>query len=194
MPAPVSMTGTVALATALRMSEAPAAWNDDVQQSVQLEHLIYGSTICIFNQLQSISRHVCRCECLMQHLHNFTIGGQGKNARAGKRWPRLLRPTRTSGRSQRRVNVAGQNFERQRQKCIAGENGHRLAERLVAGRLAAAQVVVVHRRQVVVDQRISVHHFHRTSRGNCRPEFEPQASAANDTNIGRNRLPGANRL
>ena len=40
---------------------------------------------------------------------------------------------------------------------VAGEDGHRLAELLVRRRPPATEVVVVHRRQIVVDERIGVH-------------------------------------
>ena len=53
------------------------------------------------------------------------------------------------------------HFERQRVERIAGEDRGRFIPRLVYGGLAAAQVVVVHRRQVVVDQRIDVDAFDR---------------------------------
>jgi hypothetical protein len=55
--------------------------------------------------------------------------------------------------------LAGQQFEGERLQRVAGEDGGRLVERDVAGRLAAAQIVVVHRRQVVVDQRVGVDHL-----------------------------------
>jgi monofunctional glycosyltransferase len=42
------------------------------------------------------------------------------------------------------------------QQAVAGEDGCRLVKGLVDGRLAAAQVVIVHGRQVVMDQRIAV--------------------------------------
>ena len=54
-----------------------------------------------------------------------------------------------------------QHLEGERLQGVAGEDGRRLVELLVAGRLAAPQVVVVHGRQVVVDQRIGVHEFDR---------------------------------
>ena len=47
---------------------------------------------------------------------------------------------------------------------VAGQDGGVLAEQLVAGRPPAAQVVVVHRRQVVVDQRVGVHQLERRGR------------------------------
>jgi hypothetical protein len=55
----------------------------------------------------------------------------------------------------------GDDVEGQRQQRVAGEDGRRLVESLVHGRAAAAQVVVVHRRQIVVDERIAVQQFER---------------------------------
>ena len=54
-----------------------------------------------------------------------------------------------------------EDSEGERQQCIAGQNRRRLAEFDVAGGLAAPQIVVVHRRQIVVDQRIGVDHLDR---------------------------------
>ncbi len=58
---------------------------------------------------------------------------------------------------------ARQRRERQRQQAVAGQNRHRLAEHFVVGGLAAPQVVVVERRQVVVNQRIGVDEFERAA-------------------------------
>ena len=51
--------------------------------------------------------------------------------------------------------------ERLRVEPVAREDGHVLAEADVTRRAAAAQVVVVHRRQVVVDQRVRVDQLER---------------------------------
>ena len=67
----------------------------------------------------------------------------------------------------RRVGVGlgpCQGVEGESQKPVAGENRGRLIVGLVYGRLAAAQFVVVHGRQVVVHQRITVHAFERRTR------------------------------
>ncbi|MOA44980.1 hypothetical protein D3C78_1673290 [compost metagenome] len=58
----------------------------------------------------------------------------------------------------------GQNGECQRLQCISGQNGIGLAKFDVAGWLTATQIVVIHGRQVVMDQRIGVNAFYR-SRG-----------------------------
>ncbi len=47
---------------------------------------------------------------------------------------------------------------------IAGENGGGLVEGAVAGGAAAAQVVIVHGRQIVMHQRVGVDEFHRAGR------------------------------
>ena len=64
----------------------------------------------------------------------------------------------------RRVAVRvllGQHGEGVGLQRVAGEDRGRLVEGVVDGGLAAAEVVVVHRRQVVVDQGIGVHHLDR---------------------------------
>ena len=54
-----------------------------------------------------------------------------------------------------------QDVEGERQQPVAGEDRGRLVERLVRGRPAAPQVVIVHRGQVVMHERIAVHEFER---------------------------------
>ena len=51
------------------------------------------------------------------------------------------------------------DFKRLRQQRVARQHGDAFAEDLVVGRLAAAEIVVVHRRQIVVDERIGVDAF-----------------------------------
>ena len=53
----------------------------------------------------------------------------------------------------------GDDFESEGEQGIAGENGGGFAEFLVARRLAAAQIVVVEGRQIVVNQRVGVDEF-----------------------------------
>ena len=54
-----------------------------------------------------------------------------------------------------------QNIEGDGQQRIAGEDGCRLVEGLMHRRPAAAQVVVVHGGQIIVNQGIAVHAFER---------------------------------
>ncbi len=61
-------------------------------------------------------------------------------------------------------DLARHHLERQRQEPVARQDRRGLVKRPVTGRPAAPQVVVVHRRQVVVNQRISVNHLERTGR------------------------------
>ncbi len=52
--------------------------------------------------------------------------------------------------------LVGQDLERQIVQAIAGQYGRRLVKRLVDGRLAPAHVVIVHRGQIVMHQRIDM--------------------------------------
>ena len=78
-------------------------------------------------------------------------------------------PTAASAGRTSRARTSNASVSRR----IAGQDRRRLVERLVAGRPAAAQVVVVHRRQVVVDQRVGVDHLHRAGRGHRRRRVGP---------------------
>ncbi len=55
--------------------------------------------------------------------------------------------------------LAGDDVEGAGEQAVAGEDRGRFVEGPVDGRLAATQVVVVHGRQVVVDQRVAVYAF-----------------------------------
>ena len=59
--------------------------------------------------------------------------------------------------------VAGDDVEGDGEQRVAGKDRGRVVERLVRGGAAAAQVGVVHRRQVVMDQRIAVDAFERSA-------------------------------
>ena len=75
---------------------------------------------------------------------------------------------------------------------VAGEDRDVLAERDVARRAAAAQVVVVHRRQVVVDERVGVDQLDRGGeRQDARAGRSPIARAVASASTGRMRLPPA---
>ena len=66
----------------------------------------------------------------------------------------------------------------EREQTVAREDGHGLAEYLVTGRLAAPEVVIVERRQIVVDQRVRVDHFEGASGGQPRRGHDPVTAAA----------------
>ena len=72
-----------------------------------------------------------------------------------------------------------QHLERHGQQPVAGEHRGRLVELLVASRPAAPQIAVVHRRQIVVDQRIGVHHLDR------RGDLQARCAAPPRTGCGR---------
>jgi len=96
-----------------------------------------------------------------------TLGCSGtpsSPASRSRHWPPAV-PTVPAAREgdelgARRVGVRcrrGQQFECQRQRRIAGQDGGPLVESPVHRGLAAPHVVVVHGRQIVVDERIAVH-------------------------------------
>ena len=55
----------------------------------------------------------------------------------------------------------GQQLEPEGQQCIPGENGGRFVKFAVQRRAAAAQVIIIHTRQVVMHQRLGVDAFDR---------------------------------
>ena len=63
--------------------------------------------------------------------------------------------------------VAGNDVEGQRQQRIAGKDGGGIIIGLVQGGPAAAQIAVVHRRQVIVDQRIAMNAFQSGAGQQC---------------------------
>ncbi len=69
-----------------------------------------------------------------------------------------MRPMICDGRLGRALE-AGQHLEGAGLQRVAGQDGDGLAKGHVAGGLAAAQVVVVEGRQVVVDERVGVEHL-----------------------------------
>src|SRR5256885_16009634 len=58
---------------------------------------------------------------------------------------------------------AGNDFERDSEQRVAGEDGNAVAKNFVTGGTPAAEIVVVHAREIVVDERIGVDAFHRAS-------------------------------
>ena len=62
------------------------------------------------------------------------------------------------------------DFERLGQQAVAGQDGDAFAEDLVVRQLAPAGIVIVHRRQVVVDERIGVDALDGASEGHRRFE------------------------
>ena len=69
-------------------------------------------------------------------------------------------------RGQRRLR-GGDDVEGKRQQAVSGKDGGGLVECPVNGRLAAPEIVVVHCRQVVVDEGIAVHAFKRRRDPRC---------------------------
>jgi hypothetical protein len=63
------------------------------------------------------------------------------------------------GRHRRGMDPCGQGLEGQGQEGIAGKDGHSLPKLTMTCWKSTPQVVIVHRRQVVVDERIGVDHL-----------------------------------
>ena len=70
----------------------------------------------------------------------------------------------------------GEYLESQSQQPVAGQDRGRLAVNDVAGRLAAPQVIIIERRKVVVNQRISMNHLQSAARSKQR-RFVPAEEA-----------------
>jgi hypothetical protein len=62
------------------------------------------------------------------------------------------------------IGPCRQHAKGQRLQGIARQYGRAFIESLVAGRAAAAQIIVIHRRQIVVDQAVGVNQLHRGRR------------------------------
>ena len=61
----------------------------------------------------------------------------------------------------RKLFALRSNLKRLRQQCITSQHGDAFAKNFVVGRLAAAKIIVIHRRQIIVDERVSVDALHR---------------------------------
>ena len=72
---------------------------------------------------------------------------------------------------------------------VAGENGAGFIKGLVQGRTSPAQIVVVHGRQIVMDQRITMNHLKRASRAKNSFVLRPNNRAVSTSRKGRSRLP-----
>ncbi len=82
---------------------------------------------------------------------------------------------------------AGEDFEGDGEQGVAGEHGHAFAEDLVRGRPAAAQIVIIHAGQIVVDEGVSVDAFHgagvRQSSSGATPYMVVRMSARHGLNL-----------
>ena len=57
-------------------------------------------------------------------------------------------------------SALGQNFKRDREQRVAREDGDAVTEDFVASGAAAAEIVIVHARQIVVHERVGVDALH----------------------------------
>ena len=73
--------------------------------------------------------------------------------------------------------VVAQDLEGEREKGIARQDGCRLIESEVKGWTAAAYRVIVHRRQVVMNQRVAMDAFERGAAGSAHSSRTPNSRA-----------------
>ena len=83
----------------------------------------------------------------------------------------------------------GEDVEGEGQQAVAGENCGGLVERLVRGRAAAAEIVVVHGGEVVVDEAVAVDAFDAQAARKGASPAAPSAGAVSMVRNGRRRLP-----
>ena len=82
-----------------------------------------------------------------------------------------------------------------RHQGISGQNGDRIAEDFVTGREPPSQVVVIQRRQVIMDQGIGVHHFDCGAKVEKNVAVSRQALSRGQHQDGTHALaPGKNRV
>src|SRR6516225_1625184 len=68
----------------------------------------------------------------------------------------------------------GCQLESKSQKGVSRQNRNRLPENLMRSRHTATKIVIVHTRQIIVDERVGMDTFHRTSQRNG--SFRPSSA------------------
>ena len=99
-----------------------------------------------------------RCLGLTENVRRLTANHARPPGRPGQLRHHL-------GRARPILRVSGQQLKRQRPQSVPRQNRHRLSELLVTRGLPATDVVVVHRRKIVVDQAKRVNALDRCGRG-----------------------------
>ena len=95
--------------------------------------------------------------CRRRPVEPATLGGEVVDLTTHeRRRPRCLGQSETGPGSDRGGHFLGEHLKRQRLQRIAAENGGGLVERAVAGGASSAEIVVVHGREIVVDERVGV--------------------------------------
>ena len=113
--------------------------------------------------------------------------------------PRTV-PEAVANSSSQRNALFGRNLDSrkdlksEREKRVAGKNCHRFAENFVTRRTAPAEVIVVERRQIVVNQRICMDQLQSAGCVRHTPGIPCYRPRGTIHRIGRIRFPPANRL
>ena len=68
---------------------------------------------------------------------------------------------------------AGDHIEGQRKQSITRQNGSGLVKGLVHSRLAAPQIIIIHHRQIIMDQRIAMDTFQSRRSNQCPIRHRP---------------------
>ena len=71
---------------------------------------------------------------------------------------------RLQGPLRRQAAVSGKHLKSFGQQPVPGQKRNRFPKSDVAGGFAAAHIVVVHARQIIVNQRVCMHHFQSTGK------------------------------
>ena len=87
-------------------------------------------------------------------IEQLTADHAAETGRTGERFHQCDADDRV-----RRGRLVGEDVEGVGQKRVAREDRGRLIVFLMCGRLAAPEIIVVHRRQVVVDKAVAMHAF-----------------------------------
>ena len=129
----------------LRAAEQRAAHHGGLDEAAGLERVQGAQVVVVGRRAGDV--HVLAAD------HALHAGGRGDLGERGQHRGAAARLARQH------------QVERLREEAVAGQDGHVLAEGDVAGGPAAAQRVVVDRRQVVVDERVRVDELERGGGG-----------------------------
>ncbi len=101
---------------------------------------------------------------LRLHIQNLTADHAVHAGRTGKH---ANRAQLYFCRNTERIGRIRCCFKREIEQTVTCEHCDRFAVNLVIGGLAAAQIVIIHARQIVMDEGVGVNHLERTGERQC---------------------------